>query len=157
MVPKHGASCFASTDGSISSPCVASISLRTSGSLGCTGVFVIRCQKHVRSRTACGRDAHGVAAVYDFPWIVSVAGAIVGSALCTIFGSSYVPGTFALIGSPLPDVWKMTYWAFALDPHMGSGGAASARRGFRRKEAGSPVARARSPTYPAPKSVDMRA
>ena len=30
--------------------------------------------------------------------------AIVGSGLCTIFASSYVPGTLALIGSPLPDV-----------------------------------------------------
>ena len=40
------------------------------------------------------------AAVYCCPLIVRGVAAMVGSELCTIFGSLYVPGTLALIGSP---------------------------------------------------------
>src|SRR5580700_1518081 len=104
------------------------------------------CQKQVRSRTACGSVAHGAAALYDCPESVRLAGAIVGSALCTTFESSYVPGTLALIGSPLPDVLKMMNCAFWLDAHAGGGLSASARRGSSKSAAGRPVARARRPT-----------
>ena len=52
MVPRHGASCLASSDGSIS-PCCAAPHEREHVGLpwGAHGVFVIRCQKLVRSRT----------------------------------------------------------------------------------------------------------
>ena len=88
MVPRHGASCLASSDGSISPAAVAPISCNTCGSFGCTGVFVIRCQKQVRSSTAAGSVAHGAAAVYVWPRIASGVGAIAGSGLWTMFGSS---------------------------------------------------------------------
>src|SRR5579872_6640359 len=81
---------------------------------------------------------------------------MVGSALCTILGSSYVPGALALIGSPLPDVWKMTNWPDEPVGHAG-GVSARARRGSRSTVAGRPVASARRPTYPVPKSIDRRA
>src|SRR4051812_18378481 len=71
IVPRQGAICLASNDGSISPPVVAPISFRTSGSFGWTGVLVIVCQKQARSRTSCGRDAHGAAAVYGCPRIDS--------------------------------------------------------------------------------------
>jgi hypothetical protein len=83
-------------------------------------------------------------------------GAIAGSGLWTIKGSSYVPGTLALIGSPCPDVLKMMNCALSFAPH-GGGTDASARRGSRRSDAGRPVASARSPTRPVPKSVERRA
>jgi hypothetical protein len=60
----------------------------------------MRCQNTVRSSTLWGSVAHGAAAVYCSPLIVRGVAAMVGSELCTIFGSPYVPGTLALIGSP---------------------------------------------------------
>ena len=127
IVFRHGASAFASSDGSISPAGVAPMSSSTSGSFGCTGVFVMRCQKTVRCedvrrqrrprrrrRVRSGRRA------------TSCAGAIVGSVLWTMFGSSYVPGTLALIGSPLPDVLKMMYCALLWLAHAG-------RRGLRER------------------------
>src|SRR4029077_2854180 len=78
--------------------------------------------------------------------------------LCTIAGSSYVPGAFALRGSPVPDVLKTMNWARSGGAvHAGAGGAASAALGSRRNQAGSPVASDRSPTQPAPKRVVSRA
>src|SRR5260221_1925917 len=73
-VPRHGASCLASSDGSISSAAVVSISLSTLGCLGCTGVLVMMCQKHVRSSTFCGSCVHGSAAVSCLPLIVILVG-----------------------------------------------------------------------------------
>ena len=64
------------------------MSLSTSGSLGCTGVLVMMCQKHVRSSTFCGSCVHGSAAVTCLPLIVILVGAIVGSALCAIWVSA---------------------------------------------------------------------
>jgi hypothetical protein len=87
-VPRQGASCFASSDGSISSAWVAPIRRSTSGSLGWTGVLVMTCQKHVRSSTSCGSWVHGSAAVVRLPPSVIAVGAIVGSALCVIIVSS---------------------------------------------------------------------
>src|SRR5258706_9533781 len=118
IVPRQGAMCFASNEGSISPPYVAPMSLSTSGSLGCTGVLVIMCQKLVRSRTACGSPAHGAAAVNDWPRSDSCVGAINGSGLWTIIGSSYVPGTLALMGSREPQVLKMKYCALLWAPHV---------------------------------------
>ncbi len=63
IVPRQGASCFASSDGSISPAAVDPISCNTCGSLGCTGVLVMRCQKQVRSSTAPRSAAQGAAAV----------------------------------------------------------------------------------------------
>ena len=60
----------------------------------------MRCQNTVRSSTGWGSVAQGAAAVYCCPLIVRGVAAMVGSELCTIFGSLYVPGTLALIGSP---------------------------------------------------------
>ena len=133
------------------------MSLRTSGSFGWTGVLVMRCQNVVRSRTAWGSVAHGAAAVNVCPRSLSGEGAIVASALWTIFGSSYIPGTLALSGSPLPSVLKMKYCALVAAPQAGAGLAASARRGLARNAAGSPVARARRPMPPAPNSVESSA
>src|ERR1700733_10763917 len=146
IVPRQGASCFERIDGSISSACVTPMSSRTFGSLGWTGVFVMMCQKHVRSRTFCGNVAHGAAAVYCCPESVRLVGGIVGSVLWTTFGSRYVPGTLALIGSPFPEVLITMNCAAPLVPGHGDGVCASARRGSRRNAAGSPVASARSPT-----------
>src|SRR5271170_5403640 len=119
-VPRHGASCLARIDGSISLDAVIPISSRTSCSFGWTGVFVMMCQKHVRLRTFCGSVAHGAAAVYVWPWMVRLVGAIVGSTLWTTFGSSYVPGTLALIGSPFPEVLRMMNCAPLLAPGHGA-------------------------------------
>src|SRR5262245_29539131 len=66
-----------------------------------------------------------------------------------MFGSRYMPGTFALSGSPLPEVDRMKYCAFAAAPQAGR--SASALRGLSRNEVGSPVASERSPIQPAPK------
>src|SRR5271169_4675883 len=104
IVFRHGAIDFASSEGSISPAAVAPMSSSTSGSFGCTGVPVIRCQKTVRDRTFAGSVDHGIAAVVLVLPTVSGVAAIVGSVLWTMFLSSYVPGTLALIGSPLPDV-----------------------------------------------------
>ena len=158
IVSKHGASCCARSEGSISSAKVDSINLRTSFSRGWIGVLVMRCQNTVRSRTFCGSVAHGAAAVCCWPWMVSVVGAMAGSWLWAMFVSSYVPGTLALMGSPLPDVQKMMNCAFAAaaQPVMLLG-SARAFRGLSKSETGSPVARARRPTQPAPNKVDSRA
>jgi hypothetical protein len=74
-----------------------------------------------------------------------------------MFASSYVPGTLALIGSPLPDVFQMMNCALAATspahtplPPL----AASAFRGLTRNDAGSPVASARRPIMPAPNNVE---
>src|SRR5439155_7117439 len=133
------------------------MSFSTSGSFGCTGVFVMRCQKHVRSSTFWGIVVQGVAAVYARPWIVKLAGVIAGSELWTMFGSSYVPGTLALMGSPWPDVFMMMNCALSLEAHVGKVPSARARRGFSKNEAGRPVARARRPTRPDPNRVDKMA
>ena len=77
----------------------------------------------------------------SFIWV----GAIFGSALCAIRASSYVPGTLALIGSPLPEVASTMYCAFDLSGHAGAS-AATARRPRSSTEAGIPVASARRPT-----------
>src|ERR1700722_1738400 len=86
-------------------------------------------------------------------------GAMVGSRLWTMLVSSYVPGTLELMGSPWPDVLKMMYCALLWVAQVGPDGAvwASALRGSRRNDAGKPVASARRPMQPAPKSVDIRA
>ncbi|HZJ63182.1 MAG TPA: hypothetical protein VFD36_06620 [Kofleriaceae bacterium] len=119
------------------------ISLSTSGCLGCTGVFVMMCQNAVRSSTLCGSVDHGSAARTAAPPSMNWVGAIVGSALCVMLGSSYVPGTFALIGSPLPEVLRMMNCAFD-ESHAAP--SANARRPLRRMPAGMPVASARRPT-----------
>src|SRR5579883_1174627 len=145
IVPRHGASSFASIDGSISLVGDAPMSFSTSGSFGWTGVFVIMCQNVVRASTLAGSCAHGVAAMYCCPPMVIAIGAIIGSGGCAIFGSSYVPGTFAFHGSPEPEVWKMMNCALLGEMQLVDG-SASALRGFMRSPAGSPVARARRPT-----------
>ena len=121
------------------------ISLSTSGCLGCTGVFVMMCQNAVRSSTLCGSVDHGSAARTAAPPSMNWVGAIVGSALCVMLGSSYVPGTFALIGSPLPEVLRITNCAFDGFAQVAAP-SANARRPLRRMPAGMPVASARSPT-----------
>src|SRR5439155_8956316 len=75
-VPRHGASCLASSDGSISLYAVVPISLSTSGSLGWTDVLVMTWKNVVRSSTFCGSDAHGAAAVVLVPASVSCVAAI---------------------------------------------------------------------------------
>src|SRR5262249_31552146 len=78
------------------------------------------------------------------------------SGLWTMRGSSYMPGTLVLTGSPSPDVLKMMYCALSAAPH-GAGTSASAFCGFKRNEMGSPLAIERSPTPPAPKSIERSA
>jgi len=92
--------------------------MRTFGSFGCTGVFVIMWKKLVRSSHGCS-CAHGVAAVHGLPLIVTFVGAISGSSGWTMFGSRYVPGQFVFSGSPLPDVVKMKNCALDASPHTG--------------------------------------
>jgi hypothetical protein len=88
IVPRQDAMFLASNEGNISPPYVEPMRRSTSGSLGCTGVLVIRCQNVVRSRTACGSVAQGAAAVKLWSRSLSGVGAIAGSRLCTILGSS---------------------------------------------------------------------
>jgi hypothetical protein len=88
IVPRQGASCLARTDGNISFACVAPMSFKTSGSLECTGVSVIMCQKTVRSSALSGSVDQGAAAVCVFPRMTSGEGAIEGARACTIKGSS---------------------------------------------------------------------
>src|SRR5262245_45203618 len=121
MVPRQGASIFASTDGNISWAWVAPMSRRTSGSLGWTDVPVIMCQNTVRSSTFAGSVDQGDAAVYERPAMTSGLGAMIGSALCTISGSSYVPGTLVPMGSPSPDVVMITNCALSGAPHAKGG------------------------------------
>jgi len=75
-----------------------------------------------------------------------------GSALWVIFGSSYIPGTFALMGSPAPDVARIKYWVLGSGTHMPS---ARALRSMNR-EIGRPVASARRPIIPPPNRVFIR-
>ena len=72
-------------------------------------------------------------------------GVISSALLWTMSGSSYVPGTLALIESPSPDVLKMTNCA-SLSPVRADVDRASALRGLAKNAAGSPVASDRSPT-----------
>ncbi len=90
IVPRHGASAFASSEGNISFArfCVAPMSCSTCGSLGWIGVSVMMCQNCVRARMLAESVAHGAAAWYVWPPTVTLVGAIVGSVLCTIFESS---------------------------------------------------------------------
>src|SRR5262249_33813991 len=132
------------------------MSSSTCGSLGCTDVLVMMCQKTVRSRTFWGSVDHGAPAWYDLPRIVRGFGAKALSGLWTMRGSSYMPGTLVLTGSPSPDVLKMMYCALSAAPH-GAGTSPSAFCGFKRNEMGSPLAIERSPTPPAPKSIERSA
>src|SRR5512136_758989 len=58
------------------------------------------------------------------------------------------------MGSPAPEVLKMMYWALLLSAQ--AGGPAKVLRGESNSDGGNPVASARSPTEPAPNSIDMR-
>src|SRR6185369_15580761 len=82
---------------------------------------------------------------------------MLGSALCTICGSSYIPGTFALIGSPWPEVLKMMNCASPGFGQPEAGTSARARRGLIRSDVGRPVASARKPIMPVPNRVDSTA
>src|SRR5678815_2786867 len=69
-----------------------------------------------------------------------------------LYASGYVPGALHPIGSPAPEVERMRNWA---GPALAA--AATAARGFSRKETGRPVASERRPIHPAPNSVPRSA
>src|ERR1700733_11071162 len=111
------------------------------------------CQSDMRSSVDCASwpptagVAHGCAATVEMPLIFSAVAAIVGSSGCESVeigpDVAYVPGAFALIGSPWADVLKMMYCAFAFEQLVGAPANALGPRS--RMLAGIPVASARNP------------
>src|SRR6185503_9850545 len=67
--------------------------------------------------------------------------------------ASYVPGTLQFIGSPELEVLRMRYWSFSLAMMAQLSVCAVASLGLAMNHAGRPVASARRPTCPVPKSA----